>query len=55
MKGILRFEHLRYATDSSHCDHFSAQLMKPLMKPAMWDEFESETCDDPKYPVPLDC
>ncbi len=40
MKGILRFEHFRYATDSAHCGHFSAQLMKPLMKPAIWDEFE---------------
>ena len=55
MKGILKFEHLRYATDASHCGHFSAQLMKPLMKPAIWDEFEYEKCDDPKYPVPLDC
>ena len=54
MQGILKYEHLRYATDAAHCGHFSSQLMKPMMKPKIWDEFVSTPCDDPKYPKPLD-
>ena len=45
---------MRYATDAAHCGHFSAQLMQPLMQPECWSEFVQESCDDPKYPVPLD-
>ena len=54
MKGILKYEHIRYATDAAHCGHFSAQLMQPMMTPKVWDEFVSDKCDDPKYPKPLD-
>ena len=54
LQGILKWEHVRYVTDAAHCGHFSAQLMKPMIKPAMWDTFQSEMCDDPKYPKPLD-
>ena len=54
LKGILKYDNLRYATDAAHCGHFSAQLMKPLMEPAQWSEFVQEECDDPKYPAPLD-
>lgn len=45
---------MRYVTDAAHCGHFSAQLTKPMIEPAMWDTFQSEMCDDPKYPKPLD-
>ena len=54
LKGIVTYNNLRYATDAAHCGHFNAQLMAPLMKPKVWDEFVSEACDDPKYPPPLD-
>ena len=54
LKGIMTYNHLRYATDAAHCGHFNAQLMEPLMKPKKWDEFVSERCDDSKYPKPLD-
>ena len=54
MKGILKYEHIRYATDAAHCGHFSSRLMKPMMKPKFWDEFVSTACDDPKYPKPLE-
>ena len=54
MKGILKYEHIRYATDTAHCGHFSAQLMKPMMEPEIWSTFVSENCDDSKYPKPLD-
>ena len=54
MKDIVTYANLRYATDAAHCGHFNAQLMAPLMKPKVWDEFVSERCDDPKYPKPLD-
>ena len=54
LQGILKWEHVRYVTDAAHCGHFSAQLMKPMIKPAIWDTFQSDRCDDPKYPKPLD-
>ena len=54
MKGILKYDHLRYATDAAHCGHFSAQLMEPLMQPAKWQEFVDERCDDASYPAPLE-
>ena len=53
-KGILKYDHLQHVTDAAHCGHFNAQLMKPIMEPACWSEFVNESCDDPKYPVPLD-
>ena len=54
LQGILKWEHVRYVTDAAHCGHFSAQLMKPMIKPAIWDTFQSDRCDDPKYPRPFD-
>ena len=53
MQVILKYEHLRYATDATHCGHFSSQLMKPMMKPKIWDDFVSTASDDSKYPKPL--
>ena len=50
MQVILKYEHLRYATDVAH---FSSQLMKPMMKPKIWDDFVSTASDDSKYPKPL--
>ena len=50
MQVILKYEHLRYATDVAH---FLSQLMKPMMKPKIWDDFVSTASDDSKYPKPL--
>ena len=54
LKGILKYEHMRYVNDAAHCGHFSAQLMQPLIKPHCWESFVTESCNDSKYPVPLD-
>ena len=54
LKGILKHEHIRYANDAAHCGHFSAQLMQPMIEPAEWQTFVKETCNDSKYPKPLD-
>ena len=54
LKGILKYEHMRYVNDAAHCGHFSAQLMQPMIEPACWKSFVNESRDHSKYPVPLD-
>ena len=49
-----RYEHIQYATDAAHCGHFAAQLMQPMIQPAGWQEFVNESCNNSKYPKPLD-
>ena len=51
---IHRYEQIQYATDAAHCGHFAAQLMQPLIQPAGWQEFVNESCNNSKYPPPLD-
>ncbi len=51
---FIRYEHIQYATDAAHCGHFAAQLMQPMIQPAGWQEFIDESCNNSKYPKPLD-
>ena len=53
LKGILKYEHMRYVNDAAHCGHFAAQLMQPMIEPHCWKSFVAESCNDSQYPIPL--